>query len=556
MLVVVFLNFRNSIHAVDPQKNSKSAIRLPLFIAAAIALGIFLGANMAGGNSVTSGSLHKNLHKFRQILTHIQMDYVDEVDTNELIETAISEMLTKLDPHSVYIPAEELALTNAQLEGNFEGVGIEFNIFKDTIYVVTALSGGPSEDLGIRSGDRIVAVDGENVAGVGITNRKVITLLRGPKGSEVKVKIKRNRTKDLLDFTIERDVIPQFSVDVAYMIDDSTGYIKVNRFSATTYMEFKEGLGKLQEAGMQTLILDLTGNPGGYMSQAVKIVDELLTDNQMIVYTKGKDSRHDTKYVSEQEGDFETQPIIVLVDEGSASASEIVSGALQDHDRAIVVGRRSYGKGLVQMPIELADGSAMRLTISRYYTPSGRSIQKPYTDGLDNYHNEYYERFESGEIYNKDSIKINDSLVFKTDKGRAVYGGGGITPDYFVALDTSKNSNYLVRLFNSNSIQEFSLTYAEQHKNALEKWSVENFIADFHITEKDLQKLVDLGTRNGVIYNDAEYLRSKMVIRNYMKAYIARSIWGNDGFFPIVNQQNEILTKALKLTSEAKVLLN
>ena len=410
--------------------------------------------------------------------------------------------------------------------------------------------------MGIRSGDKIVKVGEENVAGVGITNRKVITLLRGKKGSEVKVKIKRNRVNELLDFTIERDVIPQFSLDVAYMIDDSTGYLKVNRFSATTYMEFKEGLSKLQASGMQTLILDLTGNPGGYMSQAVKIVDELLTDNRMIVYTKGKDSRHDTEYFSEKKGDFETQPIIVLVDEGSASASEIVSGALQDHDRAIVVGRRTYGKGLVQMPIELSDGSAMRLTISRYYTPSGRCIQKPYTEGLDSYHNEYFERFETGEIYNKDSIKTNDSLVFRTERGRAVYGGGGITPDYFVPLDTSKNSSYLVRLFNSNSIQEYSLTYAEQNKIELSKWDFTDFMKGFQMTEKDLQHLIELAKQNGVQHNDAGYTRSKMLIKNYIKAYVARSIWGNDGFYPIINQQNEILTRALKLTGEAKVLLN
>ncbi len=541
---------------MDSHKNSKSAIRLPIFIAAAIVLGIFIGANMADGNPVASSSLHKSLHKFRQILTHIQVDYVDDVNTDELIETAITEMLTKLDPHSVYIPAEELALTNSQLEGNFEGIGIEFNIFKDTIYVVTALSGGPSEGLGIRSGDKIIEVDDEIVAGVGITNRKVITLLRGAKGSVVKVKIRRSGVKELLDFTIERDVIPQFSMDVAYMIDDSTGLIKINRFSTTTYMEFKEGLHKLQEAGMQTLILDLTGNPGGYMSQAVKIVDELLTDNQMIVYTKGKDTRHDTKYFSEQRGDFETQPIIVLVDEGSASASEIVSGALQDHDRAIVVGRRTYGKGLVQMPVELSDGSAMRLTISRYYTPSGRCIQKPYTDGLDSYHNEYYERFETGEIYSKDSIKVNDSLVFKTDKGRQVYGGGGITPDYFVPLDTSKNSSYLVRLFNSNSIQEYSLSYSEKNKEALNKWSLETFIKDFKVTDENLESLVALGKQNGVPFDEVNFKRSKSMIKNYLKAYIGRSLWGNDGFFPIVNQQNEILVRALSLKNEAGKLLN
>ena len=321
----------------EKRKNSKSAIRLPIYISAAVALGILIGANMAGETSPVVGNIYKSISKFRQVLTYIQNDYVDDVNPDDLVEGAIVEMLTKLDPHTVYIPAEDLEMTNSQLEGNFEGIGIEFNIFHDTIHVVSPLSGGPSESLGIRSGDKIIKVDDENVAGIGITNRDVISKLRGPKGSEVVVKIKRKGVKELLEFTIERDVIPQFSVDVSYMIDETTGYIKVNRFSATTYMEFKEGLTRLLEQGMQDLVLDLTGNPGGYLGQAVKMVDELLKDNQMIVYTKGKEPRHDSQYYSREKGDFENGAIVVLIDEGSASASEIVSGALQDHDRALIV---------------------------------------------------------------------------------------------------------------------------------------------------------------------------------------------------------------------------
>lgn len=534
--------------------NSKSAIRLPIYISAAIALGIFIGANMTDGTSPASNNVYKSIVKFRQVLSFIQNDYVDEVDTDELVETAITEMLTNLDPHSVYIPAKDLEMTNAQLEGNFEGIGVEFNIFHDTLHVVSPLSGGPSESLGIRSGDKIIEVDGERIAGVGLTNRKVISLLRGPKGSKVEIKIKRKGSKELLSFTIERDVIPQYSVDVYYMIDDVTGYIKVNRFAATTYMEFKEGLTQLQEQGMQNLILDLTGNPGGYMGQAVDLVDELISDNQMIVYTKGKDSKHDSQYLSDRKGDFEKGPIIVLIDEGSASASEIVSGALQDHDRALVVGRRSYGKGLVQMPVELTDGSAMRLTISRYYTPSGRCIQKPYSQNLDDYHMEYYERFENGEVYSQDSIKVNDSLTFKTDKGRLVYGGGGIIPDYFVPLDTSQNSTYLVRLFNSNSIQEFSLRYYENNKNELEKWSIIDFQKEFQIDNTILQDLIETGNLNGVKYDQKAFQKSEPLLKNYLKAYIARCVWQNEGFYPIFNQQNEILIKALTLLEEADQL--
>lgn len=510
---------------------------------------------MAGETSPVVGNIYKSISKFRQVLTYIQNDYVDDVNPDDLVEGAIVEMLTKLDPHTVYIPAEDLEMTNSQLEGNFEGIGIEFNIFHDTIHVVSPLSGGPSESLGIRSGDKIIKVDDENVAGIGITNRDVISKLRGPKGSEVVVKIKRKGVKELLEFTIERDVIPQFSVDVSYMIDETTGYIKVNRFSATTYMEFKEGLTRLLEQGMQDLVLDLTGNPGGYLGQAVKMVDELLKDNQMIVYTKGKEPRHDSQYYSREKGDFENGAIVVLIDEGSASASEIVSGALQDHDRALVVGRRSYGKGLVQMPVELMDGSAMRLTISRYYTPSGRCIQKPYSDNPDDYHMEYYERFENGEMYSRDSIKVNDSLTFKTDNGRLVYGGGGIIPDYFVPLDTSKNSTYLVRLFNSNTIQEFSLSYSESRKAEFEKWDFAEFRTKFKISDEILASLIKTGEQNGVEYNDVDFQKSKALLRNYLKAYIARSVWKNEGFYPIFNEQNEILTKALTVLKEAESLI-
>lgn len=535
-------------------KNSKSAIRLPLFIAAAIAIGIFIGASMADGGGNNSEGLYQSIYKFRQVISHIQNDYVDDVNTDELVDNAIEEMLTKLDPHSVYIPAEDLKISQAQLEGNFEGIGVEFNIFKDTISVVTPLSGGPSEKLGIMPGDQIIKVEGENFAGVGITNQDVVKALRGEKGSEVTIEIKRKGTRELLEYTITRDVIPQYSVDVSYMVDDEIGYIKVSRFAATTYMEFKEALNKLNKAGMKRLILDLSGNPGGYMDPAVKMVDELLAGNQMIVYTKGKDARHNSQYFSERSGDFEKGPVIVLLDEGSASASEIVSGALQDHDRALIVGRRSFGKGLVQMPISLNDGSAMRLTISRYYTPSGRCIQKPYEGSLEDYHMEFYERFQSGEVYSADSIKVNDSLIFKTDNGREVYGGGGIMPDYFVALDTVENSSYMTRLFNSNSVAEYSLIYADEHRDDLEKMSLQQFIDNFKVNDQILEGLIAVGEQNKVTFNQDQYKKSKTLLKTYLKAFIARNIWSNDGFYPIFNEQNEIFQKALTLMDEANRL--
>lgn len=538
---------------METPKNSKSAIRLPLYIALGIALGIFIGANMAEGNG-PSDSLYESIYKFRQVITHIQNDYVDEVNTEELAETAITEMLEKLDPHSVYIPAKELEISQSQLEGNFEGIGIEFNIFKDTIHVVSPLSGGPSERLGIMPGDKIIKVDDKTVAGTGINNRGVIDLLRGERGSKVKVEILRKGNSDLLEYMIVRDVIPQYSVDVSYMVDDEIGYIKVSRFAATTFIEFKEAMNKLSKAGMQRLILDLTGNPGGYMDPAIKIADELLAGTQMIVYTKGKDPRHDAEYFSKTKGDFESGSVIVLIDEGSASASEIVSGALQDHDRALIVGRRSFGKGLVQMPIQLKDGSALRLTISRYYTPSGRSIQKPYDGSLEDYHLEFYERFQNGEIYSQDSIKFADSLTYETDKGRTVYGGGGIMPDYFVPLDTSANSSYMTRLFNTNSIAEFSLIYADENRSRLEKMSLADFKSSFRMTDKIWADLQNTGTQNGVKFNSKEFEKSKQLLEIYTKAFIARNIWKNDGFYPIFNEQNEVFQKALTLIDEANKL--
>lgn len=535
-------------------KNNNYHIKLPLFIALSAAIGIFIGANMAAGDGNTSSDFSSGIHKFREVMTYIQNDYVDNVDANKLVETTISDMLSQLDPHSVYISKEDLKLTQSQLEGNFEGIGIEFNIFKDTINVVSPLSGGPSEELGIKPGDKIVRVDGENVAGVHISNQDVVSKLRGEKGSIVKVEILRKGEKELLSFDIRRDVIPQYSVDASYMVNDQIGYIKISRFASTTYIEFKEALNKLTQQGMEKLILDLTGNPGGYMDPAVKIVDELLAGHEMIVYTKGKDPRHDSEYLSQNKGDFENGPVIVMLDEGSASASEIVSGALQDHDRALIVGRRSFGKGLVQMPITLSDGSAMRLTIARYYTPSGRCIQKPYDGSIEDYEKEFYERFQNGEIYSQDSIKVNDSLVFKTDKGRTVYGGGGITPDYFVPLDTSENSSYLIRLSNSNSLAEYSLAYSDKYRDVLEKMSLKDFTETFKVSAQMHEELNAVAKANGVSFDEADFQKSKDLLDIYLKAFIARNLWKTNGFYQVYNQQNEIFQQALSLMEKGQAL--
>ncbi|MCC5922086.1 MAG: S41 family peptidase, partial [Cyclobacteriaceae bacterium] len=457
---------------------------------------MLIGATFASSDKKDS-DLISGVMKFREILGYIERDYVDEVDTNELIENAITKMLEKLDPHSVYINSKDLEIAKAELEGGFDGIGVEFTIMKDSILVVAPLSGGPSEREGILPGDKIVEVDGENVASIKITNRKVFELLRGPKGSKVELGIFRQGADDIINFTITRDKIPQYSVDVSYMVDDEIGYLKISRFSATTYDEFKQAMKSLKEAGMKKLVLDLQGNPGGYMDKAVHIADEFLADNRMIVYTEGKQERFNSEFRAFRKGDFEDKSIIVLIDEGSASASEIVSGAIQDNDRGLVVGRRSFGKGLVQMPISLNDGSELRLTISRYYTPSGRSIQKPYSED-DDYASDLLKRFEKGEFFSADSIDFADSLQYKTTKGRIVYGGGGIMPDYFVPRDTTGVSRYMNALFISNTIREFVLEYVDENRDKLKKMEYEDYRKNFMVSDDMLNRMVELGKKNEV----------------------------------------------------------
>jgi len=475
---------------LNQPKNSKFYIRLPFLMAAAIAAGILIGATMVD-NKTSIKNVFTSVLKFREILTHVERDYVDQVDTDKLVEGAIRNMLESLDPHTIYIPAEERQLTKSELEGGFDGIGIEFSIIRDTITVVDPLSGGPSEKLGLKTGDKIIKVDDENVAGIGITNRGVFKRLRGPKGSEVKVGIKRRNHSKLLDFNIVRDKIPQRSVDVSYMVDNEIGYLKISRFSATTYDEFKKELELLVDQGMKKLILDLQGNPGGYMDRAVEVADEFISGDKMIVYTKGKESRYDSESRASQTGIFEEGPLIVLIDQGSASASEIVSGALQDNDRALIVGRRSFGKGLVQRPIVLSDGSELRLVISRYYIPSGRFIQKPYRNGED-YNQELYDRYTNGEYFSPDSTWIDEAQEYQTLKGRTVYGGGGVMPDIFVPVDTSQNSTYLNSLFISNAIGESTLKYYEANRARLEEMTYQEYVLNFEVSEKMLQALIAL----------------------------------------------------------------
>lgn len=489
------------------------------------------------------------VEKFNTLLYYIEQMYVDSVDSEALVESAIVHMLEELDPHSVYISEEELQAANEPLNGNFEGIGIQFNILKDTIFVVSPINGGPSEKLGIQAGDKIVEVDGENVAGVGITNTDVMRLLKGPKGTKVKVGIKRTGTRKVIDFDIIRDRIPIYSVDATFMIDDEIGYIKVNRFAKTTMRELREGIASLKAQGMTSLVLDLQGNGGGLLNTAIEMADEFLSDNKLIVYTEGRSFPRDDTF-SRREGMFEKGRLVVLVDEGSASASEIVSGAIQDWDRGLIVGRRSFGKGLVQRPVQLPDGSAVRLTVQKYYTPSGRCIQKPYDDGVEAYRMEKYERFETGELLSLENIDMPDSLKFKTNiKKRTVYGGGGILPDIFVPIDTTYASEYFSDLMRSGAMNQFVLSYVDQNRDELTTSyrDADTFISTFDVSKNVIDAFIAYGEKEEIAFNADQWSISEEAIRIRLKALIGRNLFDYSTFYKIINVLNPAYMKAVKV---------
>ncbi|MCF8465458.1 MAG: S41 family peptidase [Flavobacteriales bacterium] len=523
----------------------KIFIYYPIILAVVLASGIYLGSLLGNGYlpmSVIEAS-SSNSKKITNLLNYVQEEYVDSIDLDGLTESTIISMLEQLDPHSSYIPARELEATNEQLEGNFDGIGVEFNIINDTIVVVAPINDGPSEKLGIRSGDRIVTIEDSLVAGTGIKNQDVISMLRGERGSKVKVEIARRGVKKLIPFSIERDKIPIYSVDAGYMIDDVIGYIKISRFGATTYDEFAEKLSGLQKAGMQSLVLDLRGNPGGYLNAAISICDEFLSDGKLIVYTEGRSRPKESAYATRQ-GDFQKGKLAVLVDEGSASASEIVSGAVQDNDRGTIVGRRTFGKGLVQEQVELADGSAVRLTIARYYTPTGRCIQRPYSKDED-YYADFYDRVDNGELYEVDSISVDENERFVTPAGKVVYGGGGIIPDVFVPLDTTGYSEFHSQLISTGVLREFALNYASQKRKELEKYkSATDFRDRFSFTISDYQKLIAFAKDKGVSVAETE--NAKIEVLTNLKALVARSKWNGAGFYPIINQSDKTIQAALE----------
>jgi carboxyl-terminal processing protease len=499
-----------------------------------------------------SGSYHSYAQgqqgKLDYALQMIKYFYVDTVDEKQLSDEALKAMVKSLDPHSAFIPAEELKETNEPLVGKFEGIGIQFNILSDTIMVTQTISGGPSEKVGLRAGDRIVKIDGENVASVKITNKDVLKKLRGDKGTKVTVAIFRRSNPDLMDFLITRDQIPLFSVDAAYEVAPHIGYIKISRFADSTVDEFRKALKKLKDQGITSLILDLEGNGGGYLNRAYELADEFLGEGKKIVYTRGRNSQPEDYYATAG-GGFEKGKLAVLIDETSASASEIVSGAIQDWDRGLIIGRRSFGKGLVQKPYMLPDGSMIRLTVAHYYTPSGRCIQKPYVKGeAEDYELDISNRLKHGELTSRDSIHFLDSTEYFTNAKRMVFGGGGIMPDIFIPLDTTLKSNYYTDILRKNILNDFTLSYTDDHRNELKTSypDINAFKNNFVITDKFYDEFVAYAEKQGVKKDTAATTMSVYILRNSIKALIARNLWDTDAFFEIANDLNSNLKKAVE----------
>lgn len=487
--------------------------------------------------------------------------YVDKVDEDKLVEEAIIKMLAQLDPHSTYNNAEEVKKMNEPLQGNFEGIGVQFQMIEDTLLVIQPVSNGPSEKVGILAGDRIVAVNDSAIAGVKMSTEDIMSRLRGPKGSEVKLTVVRRDVDDRLYFTVKRDKIPILSLDASYMIQPKTGYIRINRFGATTAEEFTKALKGLQKKGMKDLILDLQGNGGGYLNAAIDLADEFLGQKELIVYTEGRAAKR-SEFFAKGTGNFRDGRLVVLVDEYSASASEIVTGAIQDWDRGVVVGRRTFGKGLVQRPIDLPDGSMIRLTIARYYTPAGRCIQKPYdntagTDGkgdmIEQYQQDLLNRFNHGELIHADSIHFADSLKVQTKRmQRTVYGGGGIMPDFFVPIDTAQYTDYHRNLVAKGVVIKATTGYIESHRKELQSKykKFEAFNEKFEIDDSFLAEIRVLADKENIKFDEKQYNQSLPLIKTQLKALIARDLWDMNEYFQVMNATNQSVQQALKVLDE------
>ncbi len=538
---------------------NKKNITLVLVVFLAVVAGFLLGnllterAVLKTGNyAIGNYMAFPGNKKVTEMLSIINSKYVDTINVETFTEELMADMVSKLDPHSVYIPASDLETVNSELEGSFSGIGVQFNIQNDTVMIISVINGGPSEKVGIRAGDRIVLVNDTTFTGKTINNEKVMKKLRGPEDTKVKLGIHRNGAKETLKYTVMRGKIPVNSVDIAYMIEPGIGYIKVNKFAATTYEEFINALDKLKAAGAKKYMIDLRENSGGLMDQAIDMVNEFLPGGELIVYSEGKAyPRFEAK--SKGDGNYIKAPVVVLIDEFSASASEIFSGAMQDNDRSLIVGRRSFGKGLVQQQYDLRDGSALRLTVARYYTPSGRSIQKPYIKGQsEDYQQDILNRYLHGEFDSKDSIHVADSLKFKTRKGRTVYGGGGIMPDIFVPRDTLGYTAYFNTAINKGLIYEFAFRYTDQHRAELAKQKDWKQMSAYLDAQPLLNSFAAYAVSKGLQPNMRQMNISRKLILDQLKAYITRNILGDAGFYPILNANDKTVLKALETIRKTK----
>ena len=513
-----------------------------MILAVGIIGGIFIG------KSISSGKLSPEEEKIRMVMSLIESQYVDEVNTDSLLDKAIPEILAMLDPHSVYIPASELEATNDDLESSFGGVGVMFQVLNDTVNVIEVVTGGPAESVGLLPGDMILEANGKKLSGVKISTDDVFKTLRGKEGTKVKVTIKRKTSSKPLHFEITRGEIPSNSVDAVYKIDDKVGYIKVSKFARNTYNEFFEALTKLQSQGAEKFIVDLRGNSGGFMDQAIFMANEFLPADRTIVYTKGRTPENETMAVSDGSGHFQNAELSVLTNEYSASASEIFAGAIQDNDRGLVIGRRTFGKGLVQNQIALPDSSAIRLTVARYYIPSGRSIQKEYTRGKDGkYELDIVDRYNHGEFYSQDSIKLDKTKKFTTKAGRIVYGGGGIMPDIFVPEDTTEYTSYYIEASNLGLIQKFARDMADAYRPMMKgSKTLANMERIIPRDNSLLTAFVDFAANNGLPARWYYINKSKALLINTIKASIARDLVGYDAFIQILNEKDPTVVRALR----------
>jgi carboxyl-terminal processing protease len=498
-----------------------------------------------------------NIQKFASTLYLIENFYVDTANSEKVVEDAIIAALKELDPHSAYISKKDVEKANEPLVGSFEGIGVTFQLIRDTITVISPVAGGPSEKVGIMAGDKFIKIDGEEAVGKKVDNEYVQKHLRGKKGTKVTISVKRGNDPELLDFEITRDKIPLNSINAAYMLSNHVGYIKLDRFAQESTQEFKEAFAKLQAQGMESLIFDLRGNTGGYLNTAIELVDQFIDNDKLIVFTEGIHSPRQ-EWRSTKDGLYSTGKLVVLIDEGSASASEILSGAIQDHDRGVVIGRRSFGKGLVQRPFNLPDGAQIRLTTSRYHTPSGRCIQRPYEKGAEDYAKEMVKRLEHGEYYHADSIHFPDSLKYKTDGGRTVYGGGGIMPDLFIPVDTAYNSKLYTNLVRKGALNRFTTDYSLKHRDAIKAQygDFSNFNKAFTVSQDLVDDLKAAAKEAKVEWNDEQFARSEKYILMQMKALIARNVWETQQYYEVMSSVDPSIQKALEVINSEKTYKN